>query len=66
MNTKRKNNTSSLSHDEEIKFYRLQINELVKEFDWVDAATQMDYDLAIHSLAKRMNNAKQKFFFSKN
>jgi hypothetical protein len=55
----------NLSNDK-IKKYRLQIRRLVKEFDWVDEPTQQDFDWAIHNLAKRLVNAKNKYLFLKN
>ena len=52
--------------EKKIKSYRSQIKELVKEFNWVDESTQMEFDLAIHQIAKRLNSTKQKYSFSKN
>lgn len=52
--------------EKRIKAYRSQIKELVKEFNWVDESTQMEFDLAIHQIAKRLNSTKQKYSFSKN
>jgi hypothetical protein len=52
--------------EKRIKTYKSQIKELVKEFNWVDESTQMEFDLAIHQIAKRLNSTKQKYSFSKN
>ncbi len=64
-NTKKKTNAAQ-DVSQQIKKYRTQIKELISDVSWIDESAALEYDEAIHMIAKKLNSAKHRILFSKN
>lgn len=51
--------------NQKVKDYKSQLKQLVDEFYWVDETLATEYDLKIHSLAKRIVNARKSLDLAK-
>ena len=66
MSNTKKRHTPALDASQQIRKYRSQIKALVDDTRWVDETAALEYDEAIHMIARKLNSAKHRILFSKN
>lgn len=48
-----------------VKGYKSELKRMVEEFYWVDETLASEYDLRIHTIAKRLINARKTLALTK-